>query len=248
MWTPRALASERRPIAATAWRLVESQSRVATMKIVDSLSEQELLEAELERSKPLIPAECGHLHWLLATPFRYAPYPYGSRFRRARQREGCLYAAERVETAVAEDAFYRLLFFLDAPAAKRPQNPQERTAFSLRVATEAGLDLTAPPLSADEAVWTHPTVYGPCQALADAGREAGIEVLRYRSVRDPGRGANLAVLACRAVACREPEAVQTWHVMLRPDRVEAVREMPRVSLTFRVGEWGAVDGRVAGTL
>lgn len=244
MWTARALASERCRIAGSAWRLVESQSRVATMKIVDSVSEQELLEAELERSKPIIPAECGHLHWLLATPFRYAPYPHGSRFRRVRQRDGCLYAAERVETAVAEDAFYRLLFFLDAPTAKRPQNPHERTAFSLKVSTDAGLDLTQLPLAADATLWTHPTDYGPCQVLADECRTAALEVLRYRSVRDPLEGTNLAVLSCAALTSREPHAFQTWHVMLRPDRVEAVREMPRLSLTFYLRDWARTDPRI----
>jgi hypothetical protein len=35
------------------------------------------------------------------------------------------HAAEHVETAVAEEAFYRLLFFLDAPGTRRPANPQE---------------------------------------------------------------------------------------------------------------------------
>ena len=50
------------------------------------------------------------LHPLLAAPFRYAPYPKGSRFRRANQREGAFYAAESVITAVAEMAFYRFLF------------------------------------------------------------------------------------------------------------------------------------------
>src|SRR5947207_9896057 len=117
MWTPPALASEARAWSGDIWRVVESQSQVATLKLVDTLGEQEVLEAELERSKPLVPAACAGLHYLLATPFRYAPYPRGSRSRRARQRQGCFYAAERVATAVAEEAFYRLLFFLDAPAA-----------------------------------------------------------------------------------------------------------------------------------
>ena len=73
MWTLPALASEHRPLAGDAWRVVESQSRYATMKIVDDVGEQDILEAELERSKPAIPEACRHLHWLLATPFRYAP-------------------------------------------------------------------------------------------------------------------------------------------------------------------------------
>lgn len=224
--------------------MVESQSRVATMKIVDTVSEQELLEAELERSKPLIPSECEHLHWLLATPFRYAPYPHGSRFRRARQREGCLYAAERVETAVAEAAFYLLLFLLDAPGAARPRNPLERSAFSFRYRTPAGLDLQAPPLDAEGLHWTDPVSYEACQALADAAREAKIDVLRYASVRDPGDGSNLAILSCGAVSSKQPLAFQTWRLMVRPDRVEAVREMPRLSLTFELRDWAARDSRI----
>lgn len=244
MWTPPALASERRHLAGEAWRVVESQSRVATMKIVDTVSEQEILEAELERSKPLIPAECSHLHWLLATPFRYAPYPQGSRFRRARQREGCLYAAERAETAVAEAAFYLLLFTLDAPGATRPRNPRERSAFSFGYRTDAGLDLRAPPLVAEAARWTDPINYEACQALADVARRAETDVLRYTSVRDPGEGNNLAVLACRAVASKPPLAFQTWHLMLRPDRIEAVREMPRLSLSFLFSKWAEKDTRI----
>lgn len=244
MWTPRALASERHRLAGEAWRVVESQSRVATMKIVDTASEQEILEAELERSKPLIPAACGQLHWLLATPFRYAPYPHGSRFRRARQREGCLYAAERVETAVAEAAFYLLLFTLDAPGAALPRNPRERSAFSFRYRTSTGLDLCAAPLAADIAHWTDPVNYEACQALADAAREAKVDVLRYASVRDPEEGSNIAVLDCGALASKEPVTFQTWHLMLRPDRIEAVREMPRLRLSFLFSAWATKDARI----
>jgi hypothetical protein len=241
MWMPRALASETRRLAGDAWRVVESQSRVATLKIVDSIAEQELLEDELERSKPPIPSACSHPHWLLATPFRYAPYPRGSRFRRAGQRDGCLYAAERVETAVAEAGFYLLLFALDAPGAIRPRNPLERSAFRLRYRTDAGLDLRAPPPDADHARWTEPVEYGACQALADAAREADIEAIRYASVRDPRGGSNLALLSCRAITSRAPEAMQTWHLIVRPDRVEAVREMPRLRLSFLFSDWATTD-------
>ena len=90
MWTAHALASEVRDLAGNAWRVVESQSQVATMKLVDDLDEQAILEAELDRSKPAVPASCKGLDYLLATPFRYAPYPHGSRFRRAGQRAGCV--------------------------------------------------------------------------------------------------------------------------------------------------------------
>ena len=93
-----------------AWRVVEAQHRVSTLKLVDSGREQALLEDILEASKPALPAECRGLHYLLATPFRYAPYPHGSRFRRAGMTPGVFYGAEAVDTALAEMAFYRLLF------------------------------------------------------------------------------------------------------------------------------------------
>lgn len=253
MWTAPALASERRPIAGEAWRVVESQARIATMKLVDSLAEQQLLEAELERGKPLVPPGCADLHWLLATPFRYAPYPCGSRFRRARQREGCLYAAERIETAIAEDAFYQLRFILDAPGAIRPGNPRERTAFRLRVDTDAALDLTAPPLAADPDLAIHPSDYRACQALADTARAAGVSLLRYASVRDPRRGANWAVLDCAAFTRRQPAIrqiaqYQTWRYVVRPDRIEAICEMPPASLSFCYAGWAAVDPRIPARL
>lgn len=238
------LGSERHRIHGTAWRIVESQSRIATMKIVDSLDEQDVLEAELERSKRAIPDRCRHLDFLLATPFRYAPYPHASRFRRARQRDGCLYAAEVIETAVAEDAFYRLRFFLDAPSAKRPVGASERTAFQLRVSTEAGIDLTVPPHDAHRAEWTHPTKYGPCQDLADAARAAGVGVIRYESVRDPAARANWAILDCGAIKSPKPIRHQTWHLMVRDTQVEAICEMPRQRLVFRYADWHRFDSRV----
>ena len=223
--------------------MVESQSRVATLKLVDTLDEQAILEAELEGSKPLIPMACAGLDYLLATPFRYAPYPLGSRFRRARQPEGCFYAAERIETAAAEEAFYRLPFFLDAPGAKLPANPQERTAFRVPAETGHAIDLTLPPFDQDVAVWEHPTDYGPCQVFADAARTAGIEAIRYRSVRDPNGGANLALLSPAAFRATKPEVFETWHLFLRDAAVQAVREMPRLTLEIPFSAWTA-DPRV----
>ena len=248
MWTAPELASNARALACDAWRVVESQSRVATMSLVDSLDEQAILEAELDGSKPAVPASCAGLDYLLATPFRYAPYPYGSRFRRARQREGCLYCSERVETAMAEAAFYHLAFFLASPATPLPRNPQERTAFRVPVRTSLALDLTAPPLVRDRAVWTHPTDYAPCQDLADRARAGGIEALRYEAVRDRAGGANLALLSPAALAANAPTAHETWRMMLRRDRVEAVREFPRTTLSYAFSAWAVKDPRIPSQL
>ncbi|MCT8971578.1 RES family NAD+ phosphorylase [Microbaculum marinisediminis] len=213
--TPAALSSETRPLGGACWRLVEAQHYVSTMKLVDTLEEQELLENLIEDTKPAIPVPCRHLHYLLASPFRYgAPYPVGSRFRRAGMTEGVYYAAEQQETAIAETIFHRLLFFADSPDTPWPQTPGEFTAFSANFATATGLDLMDGPLAAHRARWTDPTDYGPCQDLADRARAAGVEAIRYESVRDPRSGANLALLACTAFTVAAPVDQITWKIHL----------------------------------
>ena len=62
------------------WRGVEAQHQVATMRLVDDLREQELLEQLLEASKPPLPPDASAAHYLLSTPFRYVS-PWPSRFR-----------------------------------------------------------------------------------------------------------------------------------------------------------------------
>src|SRR3954465_12218244 len=141
-WTPAALSSERRRMAGECWRIVEAQHHVSTMKLVDTLAEQGRLEGRREGSKPPVPVECQRFHYLLSTPFRYgAPYPAGSRFRRAGLTPGVFYASKTASTAVAEMAFHRLLFFADAPAAPWPSDAGDYTAFSIRFRTNGGLDL-----------------------------------------------------------------------------------------------------------
>ncbi|MBP8780706.1 MAG: RES domain-containing protein, partial [Alicycliphilus sp.] len=75
-----------------AWRGVEAQHVVSTMRLVDSAAEQDLLEQLLEASKPALPATRQPRHYLLLTPFRYRPH-HPSRFRPAHAR-GQWYGAE----------------------------------------------------------------------------------------------------------------------------------------------------------
>ena len=225
------LAAELRPFGAACCRLVESQHRVSTLKLVDSLEEQALLEDILEDTKPTVPPECRHLDYLLSTPFRYdAPYPHGSRFRRAGMTAGVYYAALSPDTALAEMVFYRLLFFAEAPDVPFPDNAAEYSAFSVRVETGRALDLTAAPLQSD--VWGDVQNYGPCQDLADTAREAGAEIIRYRSVRDPHMGANLAVLRCETFRTPSPEDHQTWRIRLSENGAQAVCDFPRRAIEF----------------
>lgn len=243
-WTRAALSSERRRLSGVCWRMVEAQHRVSTMKLVDTLAEQGVLEDLVEATKPRLPADCRHLHYLLATPFRYgAPYPSGSRFRRAGLTPGVFYASKTAATAVAEMTFHRLLFFADSPATPWPADAGDYTAFSARFHTASGLDLTAPPLDADTKRWTHATDYAPCQALADEARHADVEVLRYPSARDR-QGVNIALLACGAFAAAAPLERQTWRVNLGPHGARAVCDFPDERLEFDRQAFAA-DPRIA---
>lgn len=244
IWTRDALSSERRSLSGACWRVVESQHRISTLKLVDTLEEQARLEELLEQSKPPLPTECAGLHYLLFTPFRYgAPYPHGSRFRRAGHTAGVFYASRTTATAITETAFHRLLFFADSPDTPWPDNAGEFTAFSVRYRTSAGLDLASPPLDRDRAAWTHPTEYSPCQDLADTARSAGIEVLRYPSARD-SQGTNVALLMCHAFGSKSPIGRQTWRIHLGPSGVRAICTHPDARLEFGRGAFAA-DPRVA---
>ena len=232
-WTAAALSSESVRLEGKAWRLVEAQHRVSTLKLVDTLEEQALLEDLIEETKPAIPVECRHLDNLLATPYRSGSvYPQGSRFRRAGRTLGVFYASEAVATAVAEMAFYRLLFFADSPDTPWPRDAAEYTAFSAAIRTERAIDLTRPPLSKDAKHWTAFSDYEACQALADAAREAEFHAIRYQSVRDPAKRANVAVLSCVAFAKPRPIDRQTWRIRLSASGVQALCEFPRQRVGF----------------
>lgn len=225
--------------------MVEAQHHAATMKLVDSVVEQDVLERLIETTKPPVPPKCAGLDFLLATPFRYdAVYPAGSRFRRAGRTPGVFYAAERPETAAAEIAFYRLLLHCETPALPFPSNAAEFTGFSVAVATQRAIDLTEAPFLADRAQWISPTNYEPCQALADRARGAGVEAIRYQSTRDPKQGANLALLSCRAFASPRPLERQTWRIRVAETGIQARREFPSLALDFTPRKFSA-DPRIA---
>jgi len=225
---------------------VEAQHRISTLKLVDTVEEQATLEDLVQDTKPQLPPECRHLHYLLATPFRYgAAYPTGSRFRRAGLSEGVFYAAEQPHTAVAELVFWRLLFFAESPGTPWPANAAEYTAFSAAYATKRAIDLTRGKHARSKARWMHVTDYAPCQALANQARAVGAEIIRYLSVRDPQGGHNLALLTGRAFSKNRPLVERTWHIRLSEAGAQAVCEQPRTRITFD-RQIFAADPRIAG--
>ncbi len=212
IWTQCAGRTELRRLSAEPWRAVEAQHVISTRPLVDTLAEQELLEGLLDAAKPPLPAEPGFagLHFLLATPFRYPPLPYGSRFGR-RDERGIWYGAERCETALAELSYYRLLFFAGSAAPLLP-NTTAFSAYRARVSTRAGVDLTVPPFAAHAAQISSRTGYGASQRLGSEMRADGVEAFRFRSARDPAGGANVGLFTPAAFASPRPVGpAQTWH-------------------------------------
>ena len=220
-WTPPALASETTAYARDLWRVVEAQHTASTMRLVDSLGEQLVLESILEESKPPLPAEPARLHYLLATPFRYRPR-MGSRFR-APFDAGVWYGAEELRTGMAEKSYWRLKFLLDSPGTP-DLGPVPHTAFTASVRVTA-IDLTVPPLARDRDRWVHRTSYAATQALAAAAREAGVDAIRYESVRDPGREACAALLTPRAFRRTVPVKQENWFIATSRDRVRCAKDL-----------------------
>jgi hypothetical protein len=215
-WTPPALASEGHAYAYLLWRVVEAQHTASTMRLVDSLDEQGVLEAILEASKPVLPEGARSLHYLLGTPFRYRPHA-GSRFRSAFE-AGVWYGAEQLRTALAEKSYWRQRFLSDSPGTPELK-PVPHTAFRAQVRTRAALDLTRAPFAAERTAWTSPVSYARTQALATAARAAAIELIRYESVRDPEHAACAAVLDPGIFGRGRPRSQQTWFIAAGRERV-----------------------------
>jgi hypothetical protein len=222
---------EATPYAAEVWRLVEAQHRVSTLKLVDNLEEQALLERMIERTKPSLPPECEGLDYLLAAPFRYGSiYPHGSRFRRAGRTLGVYYASEHVETAVAEMAFYRLLFYAESPQTPFPDAATDLSAFSMRISTHFSYDLMRPDF--DDHAFRNMFGYSQTQALADSARKAGVEIIRYRAVREKDGRANVALMTAKVFLDKKPKQWRTWRMRIGSSGVAALCDFPVSSISF----------------
>lgn len=215
--------------------MVEAQSQVATLELVDDLEEQRLLEELLEATKP------GRLpdgpHYLIATPFRYPPLEHGSRYGRVDER-GIFYGSERVETALAELAFYTLMFVGHAEGFEMPM--VDKTAFTFGYDTRAGVDTTAPAFDGRRERLEASGDYGESQRLGSHARDGGAEVIRFRSVRCPEGGANSAVLSLAALE-PEPRTMTGWTMRVREGRVDLLEKhaaRPR-RLSFAAAEFAA---------
>jgi RES domain len=229
-WLRNSIDANRSSASEKGWRAVEAQHVVSTLRITNNdPDQQELLERILEESKPPLPSEAAQLHYLLATPFRYPPLPYGSRFR-AWPDPGVLYAAFERRTACAEMGYWRWRFLMDSEGIREiPASPQ--TVFQLGARGPA-LDLREPPFAKHSHLWTDRVNYGPTQALGRVARQADIAMVLYHSVRDIEHGACIAIMRPSALRPKRPLAQETWHLTITAQGTIWQRESQRFVFRF----------------
>ena len=124
---------------------------------------------------------------------------------------------------LAEFAYYRLRFFAAALDAKLPTQDQRLTVFSVEYQVQHEIDLTAEPFNKNEEQWAHPTSYDATQALATVARLAGIEAIRYLSVRDKMCGKNIALLHPFHFKTQDVKVKQSWYMLMKPQEVYIAR-------------------------
>jgi hypothetical protein len=224
IWTQCEGASSLGLYEGAAWRVVQSQQLVGTRKLVDSDDEHELLEELIDQHKPAQPRGPGFggLHYLFATTFRYPPLRYGSRFG-TRAEPSIWYGAETLPTALAEVAYYRLLFLAGTAAPLTPLMV-ELCAFQAVLRSDRAVDLTAGRFSAHAQEISSPVRYDLAQALGRAMRADGVALFRYRSARDPQRGVNVGAFSPGVFRRKEPCNFKIWNCVVVRDAVEFSRK------------------------
>ena len=201
-----------------AKRVVEAQHITSTRKLVDSDEEQELLEQLIDQQKPPMPDDGKRFHYLLYTPFRYPPLRHGSRFG-TRAERGIWYGSEQIRTALAEVAYYRLVF-LEGTSAQLGTVIVDLTSFEVALRCDRFVDLTDVAFADFAQEIASPTHYGRAQQLGADMRAAHVTAFRYRSARDRYRGINLGIFSSSVFASRFPTGFRTWRCVTTKAKVE----------------------------
>jgi len=217
-WAGILAATQPIGLAGVLQRLVESQEQVATARLVRSLADQSVLEEMLEGTKPPWRHGTEAFHYLLATPFRYPPLKYGSRFGK-KSEPSLFYGSLDTRMVLAEAAYYRFVFWYGMVEPPPGRLTTQHTLFGATYRTERGLQLQASPFVDHIQELTHPADYGATQLLGAAMRAAGIEAFEYVSARDPQRGINVALFSPLALAKSRPEFQDAWLCELTAEQV-----------------------------
>lgn len=235
-------------------RVVESQEQVATNYLVETLDEQYMLEKMLERNKPHPTAEANSftnkqaknkhvknsqqaLHYLLATPFRYPPLKYGSRFGK-KTAPSLLYASKHVSTALAESAYYRFVFWrgMQTPPSSNKFITQH-TVWGANYYTNKGASLHAPPFNDYSQQLAAPDSYQYSQALGEELRVAGIQAFEFTSARDADQGLNVALFTPQPLANKQPSYQQQWLCDTNNDEVVFYSASDKAIYNFSIDQF-----------
>ena len=217
-WNPQWVHEHVSELAMKAYRMVETQHVAATMALVDTAAEQDLLEQLLDESKPPLPTEAQGQHYLLAAPFRYWPKT-PSRFRAAGT-PGIWYGADNTYSACAEIAYWRQRFLLDSAGLVQQSLSTDHSLYEAQVHGRA-IDLLNQPWSQAQAKWQHPSDYTHTHQLGQLIRSQAPQVqwVHYASVRAPGHHC-AAVFDVHSLSMVSSEGqYERWHCHTTKDRV-----------------------------
>jgi len=221
------------PITGLAYRVVEDQEEIATLALVDSIDEHSLLESILEDSKPSPSIQ--HKDYLINTPFRYAPLNYGSRFG-SRFENSLFYGSLSQQTALAEVAYYRTLFWSHISKPPTEAIKTSHTLFNVKYSTEQGIRLQS--CTQWQNKLTHPNDYSFTQQVGSSMREIGVEGFEFVSARDKQKGLNVAFF--------NPNPIRSKRA-LNKETLQCITNSTRVSFkqkgTFKT--WSYISNEVA---
>lgn len=220
------------PIDGVANRIVESQEQVATTSLVNGdLHKQAVLERLLEDSKPPRIPGTEHLDYLLATPWRYPPLPYGSRYGSIRE-PSLFYGGLGHVTTFAECAYYRLVFFFDMNAPPVALSSRH-TLFEINYQTEKGIRLHRSRFDKYRDELISRSNYTVTQGMGEIMRTAGVCAFEFPSARDNTGGNNLALIQPSALTSTRPQHSTSWLCTTNHDQVAfSYRGQPAKMHTF----------------
>lgn len=216
-----------------AWRGVETQYIAASMKLVDTLEEQALLEQLLESSKPPTAQSATSKHYLLLSPFRYFPQ-HSSRFRPGQQ-SGLWYGSSTLPGACSEIAYWRMRFIQDSAGLVTDGELVTEHTFYQACVRGRAINLMSHPWVQLSHLWKHASDYSATHKLAEAATAAAIDWIQYESVRAP---------SCALAAALTPDAVFADNATLEQSRQEWICKATRdtVMMIRKSGserfEWG----------
>ena len=219
-------------LSGTLCRVVESQEQVATTLLCDGdLSRQDALERLLEASKPSRREGTERLDYLLATPWRYPPLRYGSRFG-DRDEPSLFYGSRAIGTALAETAYYRFIL-RDDTADPVDRLTSQHTSFTARYRARCGVRVHDSALADVASALSDPLGYSDAQTFGSFVRTAGFDVIEFPSARDPACGINVALLAPDALLSNRHREPREWLCTTSATEVAfSSRGQPSVKLRY----------------